>query len=269
MAIRTVKQLYEAFLVNIRKEQSPTLHLRDFNYHINDVISDVIRDIALGFEANQKSLDYLKGIKKLVTIPASPGTFVDPNDTAATPTTLQLNPGGLFPGGTPGSLSTPLPFDYRHFTGAVICYEATADIIDACYPANTEFQFPTKRLSADQISAIIGDLFLTPRYDNPYHTIIDNSIYFVTGDHPNVDIKEVQFQYLKTPQEVTLTQADAFNQTQDNSQVLEFDEHMNYEILMRLVQRIMERNGDPRTQSYTQVSREQPPADAVAGVKQQ
>ena len=269
MAITTVKSLYEAFLVNIRKEQSPHLHLRDFNYHINDVISDVIRDIALGFEGNQKSLDYLKAIKKVVEVPVAPNSFVDPADTSPTPVTLQLNPSSLYPGGTPGALVSPLPFDYRHFTGAIVCFEAVVDIIDDCYPAGEEFYFPTRRYSADDRSATIADLFSAPRYYQPGHAIIDKSIHIITGNHPGIDIKNVQFEYLKTPAKVTLTQQDAFNQTEDNSQVLEFDQHMNYEILMRLVQRIMERNGDPRTQSYTQVSREQPPADAIQGVKQQ
>jgi hypothetical protein len=50
--------------------------------------------------------------------------------------------------------------------------------------------------------------------------------------------------YLKTPQEIVLTQADAFNDTQDNSMVLEFDDVSAEQIRQYTVIKYLERTND-------------------------
>lgn len=257
----TLKELFEGVLISTNKTQSPTLLLRDFNYILNDVVSDVVRDLYVAFEANQITLDYLKGLKRELTITNT--GVLDPVDTTKT---LQLVQGGLLPNGQPGSTVTDLPSDYRHFTGAILCYEVTTPVFDDCYKVGDLIFHGTKRHDADLRAASIADLFLKPTYFEPKHSIIGGKVFFITGDHPGIIIKSVQLEYLKTPAKLTLTQADAFNQTEDTSSKLEFDDITNKEIKRRLVQRIMERNGDPRTGSYTQVTDMQPPKDATIGV---
>lgn len=256
----TVKELFEGTLIFTNKEQSPHTHLREFNFYANEVISDVVRDIARAFEANQKSLDYLKAIKRTISITPTPKD--DPTDTSDTPQVLEIV-NGVYK----NSQKFNLPKNYRHLTGVTICYEVTGtEIFDDCYEQGNVFEYGTKPLDSSQRANITADIFQRDRYFQPYHMILDQECYIITGDHPGIDVQRVQFDYLKTPDRVTLTYNQAFVDTEDTSVVMEFDEITCREIRDRLVQMILEKNGDPRTGSYTQISQSQPPADAMDGI---
>lgn len=59
--------------------------------------------------------------------------------------------------------------------------------------------------------------------------------------------------YLKTPQQVTLTE-EQINDVEDNSQHLEFPDYVIYEIINRAVKIILENIGDPRLQTSMAVN---------------
>lgn len=58
-------------------------------------------------------------------------------------------------------------------------------------------------------------------------------------------LKELQIDYVKTPQYIRLTQ-EQIDLTEDTSQIMEFPDYVNQEIINELVHLVMERTNDPR-----------------------
>lgn len=259
----TVKEIYEGVLIEVRKENFPHIHLRDFNHYLNEAVSEIIDDIYIAFEKNQKSLDYLKAIKQSVIIDAT-GAVVDPGDPNKSLTLVQASE-------FPGSVKFNLPSNYRHLTGLVVKYKVNSAIPDDCYETGNQFQYGTKRLDDDTFSSIIADPFQRPRYFEPKHAIRGSQCYVLVGvNNPlqtttPLQILDVSLSYLKTPQRYTLTISQANSDIADGSATMEFDDITNRLILDRIVQKILERNMDQRTQSHTQINRIQTRQDVLGG----
>lgn len=66
-------------------------------------------------------------------------------------------------------------------------------------------------------------------------------------------LKEVQIDYVKVPQHIRLTQ-EQIDLTEDTSQLMEFPDYVNQEIINELVHLVMERTSDPRLSTNVQMS---------------
>lgn len=66
-------------------------------------------------------------------------------------------------------------------------------------------------------------------------------------------LAEVQVDYVKCPQFIRLTQ-EQIDLTEDTSQIMEFPDYVNQEIINELVHLVMERVADPRLQTNMQIS---------------
>jgi hypothetical protein len=66
-------------------------------------------------------------------------------------------------------------------------------------------------------------------------------------------LKEVQIDYVKVPQHIRLTQ-EQIDLTEDTSQLMEFPDYVNQEIINELVHLVMERTSDPRLSTNMQIS---------------
>lgn len=64
---------------------------------------------------------------------------------------------------------------------------------------------------------------------------------------------EVQVDYVKVPQHIRLTQ-EQIDLTEDTSQLMEFPDYVNQEIINELVHLVMERTSDPRLSTNMQIS---------------
>lgn len=64
---------------------------------------------------------------------------------------------------------------------------------------------------------------------------------------------EVQIDYVKVPQHIRLTQ-EQIDLTEDTSQIMEFPDYVNQEIINELVHLVMERTSDPRLNTNIQMS---------------
>ena len=64
---------------------------------------------------------------------------------------------------------------------------------------------------------------------------------------------EVQVDYVKVPQHIRLTQ-EQLDLTEDTSQIMEFPDYVNQEIINELVHLVMERTSDPRLSTNMQIS---------------
>lgn len=67
-------------------------------------------------------------------------------------------------------------------------------------------------------------------------------------------LKEVQVDYVKSPQFIRLTQ-EQIDLTEDTSQIMEFPDYVNQEIINELVHLVMERTNDPRLSNNLQITR--------------
>ena len=66
-------------------------------------------------------------------------------------------------------------------------------------------------------------------------------------------LAEVQVDYVKVPQHIRLTQ-EQIDLTEDTSQIMEFPDYVNQEIINELVHLVMERSNDPRLSNNMQIS---------------
>lgn len=255
----TTKELYEGVLTEVRKEQAPHIQLKEFNHYANEAASEFVDDIYIAFETNQKSLDYLKAIKRTINITTA--GVADPVDGNLT---IALNPGDY-----PDSLRFDLPTNYRHLTNLVVNYLVEEPIFDTCYEVDDRFQYGSKKLDSDTYASIIADPWNRPRYFRVYHSILDQECYVFSGVHEGLVVESVQMDYLKTPERINITLQQAFQDTVDTSAELEFDDISARKILDKIVQKILERNMDPRTQSHTQINTSpQPQPDVMQNVRQ-
>lgn len=258
----TVRDIYEGVLIEVRKENFPHIQLRDFNHYLNEAVSEIIDDVYIAFEMNQKSLDYLKAIKKTIKIDTTEKTIPDCEDG------IQLVSGeGLYK----GSVKFCLPCDYRHLTGVVVKYDIVGSIPDDCYENGDIIEHGSKRIDDDTFASIVNDPFQRPRYFEPKHAIIGNELFVSVGQQLplttslGTKVNSVLFSYLKTPKRYTLTYNQSFQDSVDTSQKLEFDEITNKLILDRVTQKVLERNMDQRTQSHTQINKIQTRQDVLTG----
>lgn len=72
-------------------------------------------------------------------------------------------------------------------------------------------------------------------------------------DNSLFELKEVQVDYIKSPQYIRLTQ-EQIDLTEDTSQMMEFPDYVNQEIINELVHLIMEHSNDPRLSNNIQMT---------------
>lgn len=102
--------------------------------------------------------------------------------------------------------------------------------------------------------------------NNTQHSIVEKPIASRVGNPSTVrceirygqddslfQLKEVAIDYVKVPQFIRLTQ-EQIDLTEDTSQIMEFPDYVNQEIINELVHLVMERTADPRLQTNLQIS---------------
>ena len=67
------------------------------------------------------------------------------------------------------------------------------------------------------------------------------------------ELKEIHIDYMKVPQHIRLTQ-EQMDLTEDTSQIMEFPDYVNQEIINELVHLVMERANDPRLSNNMQMT---------------
>lgn len=87
------------------------------------------------------------------------------------------------------------------------------------------------------------------RYGNPSNVRIE----IKCGDNKALQLNSVYIDYIKTPQNILLSQ-DQIDLIEDTSQILEFPDYVCNEIINELVHIIMENASDPRLQTHIPVS---------------
>lgn len=106
----------------------------------------------------------------------------------------------------------------------------------------------------------------TFKLNNKDESLVEKNIAVRVGNPSNVrleirygkddtlfQLKEVHIDYVKVPQHIRLTQ-EQIDLTEDTSQIMEFPDYVNQEIINELVHLVMERTNDPRLSTNIQMS---------------
>lgn len=244
----TQRELFINFLIEINKEESPSLHLAEFNHLANKAINNVYDNLFFTYSRNQKVRDYLKGVKRVTEI-----------------NSLYKSMKGY---------SFDLPNDYRHLQKVEVFYKVLKPF-GKCQKKGEEFSSVCKVLEPDQEGSVINDFFYSPNYrrtfsyNTPYYSLIQNACEILAGSNigTELEITKVRLDYLKKPELINLTYEQAFDIEEDTSSLMEFDDITNNKILNELVKLVMERNGDPRLSNYMQVNTLNPLQDTLNEIR--
>lgn len=282
----TVREVYQALLIELNKEQAPSMLLADFNYFCNKAIQQYLNKQYNMYDVNQQTSDNLRVLS----------------------TTAKLTPTyDDFYGEKIAVIE--LPLDYFHLLNCICSYKYTKP--NKCNQTGS-VQYSAKRLTSDMWPQVQRNYYNRPTYKRPYYFIhnrntnsdlpTDNyssELYkpivdenneqvgqelvrglsktitiggeqksLVTkeatnrygnvepvrveiryGSVPaNLELDAIYVDYLKTPQHVELTQ-DQLDLVEDTSQLLEYPDYVCYEIVGELVKLFMENASDPRLQT--------------------
>lgn len=282
----TIREVYQALLIELNKEQAPSMLLADFNYFCNKAIQQCINKQYNVYDVNQQTSDNLRVLS----------------------TTAKLTPTyDDFYGERIAVIE--LPLDYFHLLNCICSYKRTGP--NKCNQSGS-VQYSAKRLTSDMWSQVNQNYYNRPTYKRPYYfihnrntnsdlptdnysselykPIIDENneqvgqelvrglsktiiiggeekslvtkeatnrygnvqpvrVEIRYGSMPaNLELDAIYVDYLKTPQHVELTQ-DQLDLVEDTSQLLEYPDYVCYEIVGELVKLFMENASDPRLQT--------------------
>lgn len=254
----TVRDIYEALLIELNKVSAPSFLLGDFNYYLNKVIGQFINKKYNFFEINQQLVDDLRVLKTQETlIPQKVNT--------------QSNMWG-----SDAIYEASLPTDYLHLLNCICTFKIKDS--KGCFQKDTYKSVSATRLVPDSWGQILKDYYNRPSPNKPYYFIsskptnqeevsskvitLGNSestksykdrIEVRYGTSALFELVEIEIEYLKEPQYVELT-PEQLDLIQDTSQVMEFPDYVCREITNELVNLVLESNSDPRLQSYIPVN---------------
>lgn len=302
----TSRQLYEAVLIELNKENAPNILLEDFNYFANKAINQYINKRYNIYDINQQTTDDLRVLKATAMLDVKKvDDYIG----------LSLASNATY--------ETILPSDYLHLLNCICIYDVQKTY--KCYNIGDTWRAAATRLTADAYSQVLDNFWNKPSYKRPYyylHNINVNTINptnpYVTSSEKGTDIssatpntadgntvhtatvtgglpktiniggnkvsniersaeirygnvsqvrleirygtddsvfklKKVYIDYIKTPQNIRLTQ-EQLDHTEDTSQMMEFPDYVCQEIVNELVHIVMENISDPKLQTHPVVS---------------
>lgn len=145
----TVKQIFEATLVELSKVQAPPIKLYEFNYYINKVIQQYVNKIYNMYDINQQITDDIRVLKS--------EAFLTPFDIKKTIGTKEIFKGS----------EIYLPLDYLHLLNCVCIFELLQN--KNCWDKGDIIEIPAIRLTADSWNQIATDIYNKPTPLRPYY----------------------------------------------------------------------------------------------------
>lgn len=149
--------------------------------------------------------------------------------------------------------------------------------------------YPAKRLTYDMLANIENNAYSKPMYRQPYHQLHDNYLNVGTekiinaiGEYQNMPLIEVHagkipegitlqmidVDYLKLPEVIHLTDEEVYTNVKDESQLLEWPDYLNSELISTLVSYFLENATNPRIQSFPTLQQDTPQVPLELGGQQ-
>lgn len=222
----TIREVYEYVLIELNKRKAPSLLLKDYNYFFWKGIVNYAETKYNNYDKNQQRVDDLEAI-----------TVIDHN--------IQLAlVGRRFAG--------DLPEDYFHILNCEVVFEVVgADHL--CYVTGDTFTESCGRLPSGAVRHVEKNYYFKPSTKRPYFYQNSGSLEIRSGDTSKYAPKEVYIDYLKKPEELTLTQ-DQIDDVEDTSAELEFRFDVCLEIVKEITKLLLENSSDPRLQTNIPVN---------------
>ena len=224
--MKSAPEIYEAFLIELDRYQSPDMQVIDFLHFWNTAVYDFIEGELVGFEMTNTVSDRLRMISHKREFPLN-------SDFCGTPVKSLLIPQEYFRlFGVKGVFKYARDFGFIHKKG------------DA-------FERSFKKMTADIDGFTADNRFYKPSSKRPYYEIIDNSIRFLYEDElkPSTElyIEKITLRYIKHP--VPLALSDDFGSYNESP----FPIDVNRLILKIAVILAMGTTEDQRIQLKTQL----------------
>lgn len=288
----TAKQAYQAVAIELSKIQLPILKLSEFNYYINQAIGQFVNKIYNIYDTSQQTTDDLRVLKNTATlIPKQlPDMGQDnilnyiqqskyiidlPSDylhllNCICLFTLNRNYGCQHAGSIMAVGASKLTAD--NFSSVMEDYYNKPSVKHPYYYINNQntisldyenpdinIQLPTNPItdSPAGFNRTFNFNDVCSTVDKPAKSRYANAVNPRMEIHCGMDnlgeLKAVQVDYLKAPQLIKLTQ-EQLDKIQDESQILEFPDYVNQEIINELVNLIMVKTNNPNVSSHLQIT---------------
>lgn len=191
----TVKQAYEATLIELDKQSAPAVTLESFNYFINKAINQFVnKQYNVGVDTDQQRTDDMKVLKTstILTPVRTPEVLTKDiinnllsNKNLNTESLLKTS--GIDVNSIYGAaFEFYLPADYLHLLNCICIFEVTKRI-NCPYDVGDIVTKGATKLVADTWPLIIDNLYMRPSYRRPYYYInnLNTSQYNPTNPQKN------------------------------------------------------------------------------------
>lgn len=265
----TIRDCYEACLIELNKVQAPSLLLDDFIYLFNKGLQQYVNKRYNLFETKQQLTDDLRVLTKTIHL------------TLSNNGPLQIeNNSGVFD----TSYRCELPLDYLHILNCICEFQEKNPKCSDC----GIFQQGANKLDTTQWAHVIDNYYMRPSVKRPYYYIINisdpaktdangkdymisneakksvgqpkrygNSVLPIMqikcGHDPKYILKGVYIDYLRAP-EYQIIDRTILDSPNDKSPIVEFPDYVIYEIINGIVTLMLENASDQRIQTNLAVN---------------
>lgn len=252
--INTLIELYEAYLYDANKEESPAVGPDDFSSHANKAINQVFNKFYATDERLQQDSDNLRALYRSVVIDSS-GNLTDkrgnslnlfPNNTNTT-TFVKTADGWSF----------DLFIDYFHLKGITGEFDLGSDYV--CNGSSSVRKVRLTRTTTQKYNNTFDNVFqkedLTIPSPRAYAIQEGEEIELKLGNVGTIN--KLFIDYIRVPSVYTLTDVqvnERITTGNDTSQILEFPGYINYEILREINTLVLARDADQRLSTIPTVS---------------
>ena len=188
----TARTIYEAILIELNKNNAPSLRLHEFNYLFNKSINELVDEFYTNYDINQNATDSLRVLQSeaqltphWVVIKYPQGSIdnstINTNITSGIPKVI--TPAGQKLKGA--TYEVYLPEDYLHILNCTCIYYVRYQ--NKCYDAGDYIEVPATKLTADSWSTIMTDIYNRPSPMKPYYYIHNRN---TSADLPTNPVKD-------------------------------------------------------------------------------
>lgn len=170
----TSRQIYEAVLIELNKNNAPSLRLHEFNYLFNKAINEFVDETYAQYDTTQAITDSLRVLQSETTLtPEKIKVSFDilPNvvtNIEGIPTIKENQKDDKQTFDLSGAnYQVFLPEDYLHLLNCTCIYQVLKQ--NKCYNAGDFVQIPATKLTSDSWSTIMTDVYNRPSPMKPYY----------------------------------------------------------------------------------------------------
>ena len=287
----TSKQIYEATAIELSKVQAPTLKLYEFNYFFNQAIRQFVNKVYNYYDVNQQTTDDLRVLKSTATL--KPVTVAFNHDLGDDAINKHLAKGTYYvdmPNDYLHLLNCVCLFkvkqqkdcwdegDIMQVGATKLTADSWPSVMDDVYNKPSKKRpyyyihnqpITTNSVSVDQLHTLKLDNTGTTNFPRTFdgENVIEKTsgsrqanasnvrveIRCGAGGNSVFELKAIQIDYVKAPQFIRLTQ-EQLDSDEDISQVMEFPDYVNQEIINELVNLVMRKTNDPSLQTHMQMT---------------